>query len=101
MELFEAAKKAADAAAIDGVSSSGPEVSRCIDALKQLKTFPITYDILVSTQVTRNLLIFFCVLSYITIGILIRDSVDNFLEKTGYFLSINSVNFNGLASYSD
>ncbi|TXG57511.1 hypothetical protein EZV62_015340 [Acer yangbiense] len=50
VELFEAAKKAADAAAVDGVSSGGAEVSRCVDALKQLKTFPVTYDILVSTQ---------------------------------------------------
>lgn len=51
VELFEAAKKAADAAAIDGVASSGPEVSRSLDALKQLKKFPITYDMLVATQV--------------------------------------------------
>ncbi|KAJ0088216.1 hypothetical protein Patl1_31562 [Pistacia atlantica] len=50
VELFEAAKKAADVAAVDGTSSSGPEVSRCVDALKQLKSFPVTYDILVSTQ---------------------------------------------------
>ncbi|MBA0764494.1 hypothetical protein Gotri_013843, partial [Gossypium trilobum] len=33
----------------------GPEVSRCVDALNQLKTFPVTYDILVSTQVERKL----------------------------------------------
>ena len=51
MDLFEAAKKAADFAVTDAVSSNGPEVSRCVDALKQLKAFPITYDILVSTQV--------------------------------------------------
>lgn len=51
VELFDSAKKAADAAAVDGVSSSSPEVSRCIDALKQLKTFPVSYSILVSTQV--------------------------------------------------
>ncbi|KAF2287988.1 hypothetical protein GH714_003764 [Hevea brasiliensis] len=51
VELFEATKKAADAAASDGVSPSGPEVVRCVDALKQLKKFPITYDILVSSQV--------------------------------------------------
>lgn len=55
MELFEAAKKAADSAAVDGVSSSGPEVSRCVDALKQLKSFPVTYDVLVSTQVGKRL----------------------------------------------
>ncbi|KAJ4891929.1 Transcription elongation factor TFIIS [Raphanus sativus] len=55
VELFEAAKKAADAAAIDGVASSGPEVSRSLDALKQLKKFPITYDMLVATQVGKKL----------------------------------------------
>lgn len=54
MELFDAAKKAADSAAIDGVSSGGPEVSRCVDALKRLKSFPVTYDVLVSTQVLLN-----------------------------------------------
>ncbi|KAK3212791.1 hypothetical protein Dsin_017497 [Dipteronia sinensis] len=55
VELFEAAKKAADAAAVDGVSSGGAELSRCVDVLKQLKTFPVTYDILVSTQVGKRL----------------------------------------------
>lgn len=55
MELFEAAKKAADSALPEGVSSSGPEVSRCVDALKQLKGFPVTYDVLVSTQVGKKL----------------------------------------------
>ncbi|KAG4156533.1 hypothetical protein ERO13_D02G003200v2 [Gossypium hirsutum] len=58
VELFDAARKAADlaaAAAFDAVSSKGPEVSRCVDALNQLKTFPVTYDILVSTQVERKL----------------------------------------------
>ncbi|KAJ9145944.1 hypothetical protein P3X46_028271 [Hevea brasiliensis] len=49
VELFEVAKKAANAAASDGVSSNGPKV----DALKQLKSFSITYDILVSTQHPR------------------------------------------------
>ncbi|KAF2290931.1 hypothetical protein GH714_016862 [Hevea brasiliensis] len=43
VELFEVAKKAANAAASNGVSSNGPKV----DALKQLKSFSITYDILV------------------------------------------------------
>ncbi|XP_065853079.1 transcription elongation factor TFIIS [Euphorbia lathyris] len=55
LELFEAARKAADAASNDAVSSSGPEVGRCVDALKQLKIFPITYDILVSSQVGKRL----------------------------------------------
>ncbi|XP_010529269.1 PREDICTED: transcription elongation factor TFIIS [Tarenaya hassleriana] len=55
IELFEAAKKAADSAAVDGVSSSGPEVSRCLDALKHLTKFPVTYDLLVATQVGKKL----------------------------------------------
>ncbi|XWS35423.1 hypothetical protein CRYUN_Cryun21dG0124900 [Craigia yunnanensis] len=55
VDLFEAAKKSADLAATDAVSSNGPEVSRCVDALKQLKAFPVTYDILVSSQVGKRL----------------------------------------------
>ncbi|OMO89979.1 Zinc finger, TFIIS-type [Corchorus olitorius] len=48
-----AAKKAADrAAALDGAAS---EENRCIDALSQLKHFPITYQLLVSTQVGKQL----------------------------------------------
>ncbi|XP_057477219.1 transcription elongation factor TFIIS-like [Actinidia eriantha] len=50
--LFEAAKKAADAAAIDGASA---KVDRCLDALNQLKNFPVSYDVLVSTQVAKRL----------------------------------------------
>jgi transcription elongation factor S-II len=53
VDLFESAKKAADAAAT--ASDGGSEVSRCLDALKLLKNFPITYDILVSTQVGKKL----------------------------------------------
>ncbi|KAK8556567.1 hypothetical protein V6N13_064590 [Hibiscus sabdariffa] len=56
VELFEAAKKAADlAAASDAVAPNAPDVSRCVDALKQLKAFPVSYDILVSTQVGKRL----------------------------------------------
>ena len=51
VELFEKAKKAADAASADAGADSSPEESRCLDALKRLKKPPITYDILVSTQV--------------------------------------------------
>jgi transcription elongation factor S-II len=52
VELFEAAKKAADAAAsVDG----GAEESRCLDALQQLKNFPVTYQVLVSSQVGKRL----------------------------------------------
>ncbi|CAH8310555.1 unnamed protein product [Eruca vesicaria subsp. sativa] len=53
--LFEAAKKAADAAAIDGVTSSSPEVSQSLDALEKLKTFRVTYNTLVTTQVGKKL----------------------------------------------
>ncbi|GAB4827715.1 hypothetical protein Ancab_034601 [Ancistrocladus abbreviatus] len=45
--LFEAAKKAADAAVGDGGLA---EECRCLDALKELKNFPVNYDMLVSTQ---------------------------------------------------
>ncbi|KAI6698695.1 hypothetical protein NL676_018814 [Syzygium grande] len=55
VELFERAKKAADAAAGDGVPSDGPEVSRCVDSLKRLKSFPVSYDALVATQVGKRL----------------------------------------------
>ncbi|KAK6943365.1 Transcription factor IIS, N-terminal [Dillenia turbinata] len=55
LELFECVKKAADAAAADGASSNGPEADRCIDALKTLKKFPVSYDALVSTQVGKRL----------------------------------------------
>uniref|UniRef100_A0A7N0TCD7 Transcription elongation factor n=1 Tax=Kalanchoe fedtschenkoi TaxID=63787 RepID=A0A7N0TCD7_KALFE len=55
VELFEAAKKAADSASVDGASVGGPEESRCIDVLKQLKEFPVTYQLLVSTQVGKRL----------------------------------------------
>ena len=51
VELFGKAKKAADASLNDDSSSSGPEVSRCVDSLKQLRKFEVTSEILVSTQV--------------------------------------------------
>ena len=50
VEFFEAAKKAADAAASES-ADGGAEESRCLDALQQLKNFPVTYQLLVSTQV--------------------------------------------------
>ncbi|KAK9124783.1 hypothetical protein Sjap_014385 [Stephania japonica] len=43
LEVFESAKRAADAAAKEGGSS---EEGRCMDALKQLKNFPVTTKIL-------------------------------------------------------
>lgn len=54
VEIFEAAKKAADAAAQGGGS---PEESRCVDALKRLRKMPVTMDVLVKTQVT---LVLYC-----------------------------------------
>ncbi|GFZ15123.1 transcript elongation factor IIS [Actinidia rufa] len=52
IERFEAVKKAA--AAVEGVDSSAEE-ERCIDALKELKKFPVNYQILLSTQVGKHL----------------------------------------------
>ncbi|XVE90958.1 hypothetical protein DITRI_Ditri20bG0117500 [Diplodiscus trichospermus] len=51
--LFEAARKAADRAA--ALDTGASEENRCIDALSQLKDFPITYQLLVSTQVGKQL----------------------------------------------
>lgn len=60
VELYEAAKKAADAA----ISGDGKhEESRCIDALEQLKKFPVNYKILVNTQVI--FLSFFFILNHL------------------------------------
>ena len=48
VQLYEAVKKAADVATS---SDSEAEESRCLDAFRQLKKFPVNYQILVSTQV--------------------------------------------------
>lgn len=50
VELFESAKKAAEAAKSD---DGGAEESRCLDAFEQLKNFPVTYSLLCSTQVLK------------------------------------------------
>nr|XP_016444806.1 PREDICTED: transcription elongation factor TFIIS-like [Nicotiana tabacum]XP_016444807.1 PREDICTED: transcription elongation factor TFIIS-like [Nicotiana tabacum] len=55
IELFDAVKRAADAAAVDGGADSSPEESRCLDALKRLKKFPVNYQVLVSSQVGKRL----------------------------------------------
>ncbi|KAL2339489.1 hypothetical protein Fmac_007429 [Flemingia macrophylla] len=52
VELYEAAKKAADAALS---ADAEHQESRCIDALDQLKKFPVNYKILVNTQVGKHL----------------------------------------------
>lgn len=49
LEVFEEVTKAADAAkACDG----GAEESQCLEALERLKNFPVSYQLLVSTQVS-------------------------------------------------
>lgn len=71
VQLFEAVKKAADAAAADIKSTSSPEEDRCLDALKRLKKFPVTYQILVSTQVIyifQFLCLCFGVFSHLLVG---------------------------------
>lgn len=55
IELFDAVKRSADAAAVDGDADSSPEEDRCLDALKRLKRFPVNYQVLVSTQVGKRL----------------------------------------------
>ncbi|KAM3261582.1 hypothetical protein ACQJBY_052326 [Aegilops geniculata] len=54
METFEAAKKAADAAAEEADGSS-PEAERCLDALRRLREFRVNTDVLVSTQLGKRL----------------------------------------------
>ncbi|KAL2248987.1 transcription elongation factor TFIIS [Sesamum indicum] len=49
-ELFESVKMAAEAA-----ENSPGEEDRCLDVLKQLKKFPVNYQVLVSTQVGKRL----------------------------------------------
>ncbi|GFP86627.1 transcription elongation factor a protein 2 [Phtheirospermum japonicum] len=48
-ELFESVKRAAEAA-----HNSPGEEDRCLDALKQLKKFPVNYQILLLTQVGKG-----------------------------------------------
>ncbi|KAL5820601.1 hypothetical protein ACOSQ3_022483 [Xanthoceras sorbifolium] len=52
MVLFSAAMNAAEAAARDGGSDNE---SRCIELLKSLKDFPITVNVLLSTQIDKRL----------------------------------------------
>ncbi|KAI6670250.1 hypothetical protein NL676_005135 [Syzygium grande] len=57
VEVFQLASRAADATAADGNGGGDDEVQerRCIDALKRLKSFPVTSQVLVSTQVGKGL----------------------------------------------
>jgi transcription elongation factor S-II len=50
VELFQKAQKAADKAAKDDGCEEAEE-QRCLDALKALRSVPVTMGILVSTQV--------------------------------------------------
>ncbi|CAN6314723.1 unnamed protein product [Urochloa humidicola] len=52
LETFEAAKKAADAAAGE---DNTPEADRCLDALRRLRAIRVNTDVLVSTQVGKRL----------------------------------------------
>ncbi|CAN6322179.1 unnamed protein product [Urochloa humidicola] len=52
LETFEAAKKAADAAAGE---NDTPETERCLDALRRLRAIRVNTDVLVSTQVGKRL----------------------------------------------
>ncbi|KAJ0040926.1 hypothetical protein Pint_27146 [Pistacia integerrima] len=55
LSLCEATKKAALVAAMDSVSFTGPEVSRCVGLPKKLKDFLVTGNVLVSTTVDKQL----------------------------------------------
>ncbi|RAL54945.1 hypothetical protein DM860_013641 [Cuscuta australis] len=52
VELYEVVRKAAEAASVEGDDA---EEARCLDAMKQLKKFPINYNVLVSSQVGKSL----------------------------------------------
>ncbi|KAM7278563.1 hypothetical protein ACFE04_007497 [Oxalis oulophora] len=54
LSLFHSALKAADAASLlTTVQSNTPEVYRCIEVLKELRSFPITTQLLAKTNVSR------------------------------------------------
>ncbi|KAK6937639.1 Transcription elongation factor S-II, central domain [Dillenia turbinata] len=55
VDLFEVAKTSAEAAADDDGGLAEEQERQCIHALKQLRGFPVTYQLLVSTQVGKRL----------------------------------------------
>ncbi|XP_056161546.1 transcription elongation factor TFIIS-like [Syzygium oleosum] len=55
VEVFQLASKAADMAAVNGNGGGDDDEGRCIDALQRLKSFPVTTQVLVSTQVGKGL----------------------------------------------
>lgn len=67
LEVFEEVTKAADAAkSCDG----GAEESQCLEALERLKNFPVSYQLLVSTQVSLFVSFKFVVTVIVVIGLL-------------------------------
>lgn len=67
LEVFEEVTKAADAAkSCDG----GAEESECLEALERLKNFPVSYQLLVSTQVSLFSSFEFVVAVIVVIGLL-------------------------------
>ncbi|CAH9113062.1 unnamed protein product [Cuscuta europaea] len=52
IELYEVVRKAADAVSVEGKDA---EEERCLDAMRQLKKFPVNYNVLVSSQVGKSL----------------------------------------------
>ncbi|KAF6170298.1 hypothetical protein GIB67_042988 [Kingdonia uniflora] len=54
LELYETAKKAADAVLANGDEDS-PEEARCVEALKQLRKIPVTMKVLVDTQLGKHI----------------------------------------------
>jgi hypothetical protein len=67
LEVFEEVTKAADAAkSCDG----GAEESECLEALERLKNFPVSYQLLVSTQVSLFSSFEFVVTVIVVVGLL-------------------------------
>lgn len=52
---FETAKRAADTLVLKGVMATADEKSRCLDALSQIKTLPVTSRLLASTKIVKPL----------------------------------------------
>jgi hypothetical protein len=89
VELYEAAKKAADAStSTDDIPS---EETRCLDALEQLKNFPVNYKILVNTQV---------IIFLFTLQILVSLIFNYFLCKFLYYFYFHVAYLICFACYS-
>ena len=84
LRLFEAAKKAADVAGSGDVRLNGRYVLRCMDALKQLGSFPMTKNLLVSSMVYDPNLFFkyffmFLVVDQIRCFILLKNRYNSYV----------------------